>query len=137
MSPLFAKTGLYSESQCQWWVPGSRGWQISLLDICHEIQQAVATPIGGAKLTAPHKTAGVKNFVSQLSEVQSKEVRKQSYQNLTAKPLSTFPKSWGGQKCPKNMSSFPAPPCVKRRLNDGFLTLFCHFFCIFTLSTQT
>ena len=35
--------------------------------------------------------------------------KKKIYQNLTAEPLSRFPRSWVGQKCPKNVLSLPAP----------------------------
>ena len=67
---------------------------------------------------------------------------KKIYQNLTAKPLSRFPKSWGGHKCPTNVSSLPAPhirfaphikdetASVKKKTIDFgvFLTLFVAIF---------
>ena len=71
-------------------------------------------PLGGAKMTAPHirfEAVGVKKKKKILAlRSPIKEVKKEKiYQNLTAKPPSRLPKSWGGQKCPKNVLSLPAP----------------------------
>ena len=55
------------------------------------------------------KQSGWKTLFLGYQKFNEGSKNKKIYQNLTAKPLSRLPKRWGGQKCPKNVLSLPAP----------------------------